>query len=107
MLCCVGLAVPHQQRPGPGGEGCGQDGCGMRDAGAGIAGTQAPSLLLWQWELKMQKAAHPLEGAGTGSTRQHPTHLQVHSPIPAMRALGGRHAACSTQGMHLSAPWGD
>lgn len=43
----------------------------MRDAGAGIgiAGTQAPSLLLWQWELKMQKAAHPLEGAGTGSTR--------------------------------------
>lgn len=62
----------------------------MRDAGAGIAGTQALSLLLWQWELEMQKAAHPLEGAGTGSTRQHPTHPQVHSPVPAARAPGGR-----------------
>lgn len=66
----------------------------MRDAGAGIAGTQAPSLLLWQWELKMQKAAHPWEGAGTGSTRQHPTHLQVHSPIHPCRAGPGRKACC-------------
>lgn len=49
-----------------------------RDAGAGIAGTQAPSLLLWQWELEMQKAAHPSEGAGTGRDGQHRTHLRVH-----------------------------
>lgn len=61
-----------------------------RDAGASIVGTQALSLLLWQWELEMQKAAHPLEGAGMGSTRQHLTHLQVHSPVSGTQALGRR-----------------
>lgn len=60
-------AAPHRagstRRPGPGGR------MAERDAGAGAAGTQAPSLLLWRWELKMQKAAHPAAGAGMGSTR--------------------------------------
>lgn len=63
-----------------------------RDAGAGTAGTQALRLLLWQWELEMQKAAHPAEGAGTGSTRQHPTHPRGLGPVPGS---GLRHLGCS------------
>lgn len=81
-LCCAGSAW------GPAVRAMGR--MAVRDVGAGIAGTQAPSLLLWQWELEMQKAAHPLEEAGTGSTQQHSTHLQVCGPIPATPALGGR-----------------
>lgn len=92
-------AAPHRAgstcQPGPGGR------MAERDAGAGAAGTQALSLLLWRWELKMQKAAHPAAGAGTGSTRP----AVLRSPGATAPAPDGC-PVCGTMCGHRDDPWG-